>query len=137
MNVVSFGLAQPAQALAIIGKTLAQAIAEELLQMREAVIAEALGEAHQGRGLHARMLGDARHRAERHLLGMREGEGRELLQPFRHGLAPAQQQSPKAFVIVRDGIDRHFRAVPHGAGLPFALFSARSTDLDTDRPKME
>ncbi len=93
VNVMSFGLAQPAQALAIIGKTLAQAIAEELLQMREAVIAEALGEAHQGRGLHARMLGDARHRAEGHLLGMREGEGGELLQPFRHGLAPAQQQS--------------------------------------------
>ena len=74
MDVMPLRIAQAAQTLAIIGKAFAQAIAKDLLQMGEAVIAEALGEAHQGGGLHARMLGDARHRAEGHLL--RDAPGR-------------------------------------------------------------
>ena len=88
------------QPLAIIRKPLAQAGAKDLLQMGEAVIAEALGEAHQGRGLHARMFGDPGHRAERHLLRMLEREGGELLQPLRHALAAAEQKRPEAVVIL-------------------------------------
>ena len=53
MDVMSLRIAQALQPFAIIGKAFAQAVAKDLLQMREAVIAEALGEAHQGGGLHA------------------------------------------------------------------------------------
>ena len=97
--------------------------------MREAVIAEALGEPHQGRGLHARVFGNARHCSEGHLLRMRQREGRQLLQALRHRLAPTQQQSAKTFVIVRDGVDRHFRAVRHGAGLRSPYFQPEAGSL--------
>ena len=94
--------------------------------MRETVIAEALGEPHQGRGLDARVLGDARDGAEGHLLRVRQREGRQLLQPLRHRLAPAEQQRAETFVIVRDGVDRHFRAVRHGVGLLSPYFACKS-----------
>jgi len=100
MDVMSLRIAQALQPFAIIGKAFAQAVAKDLLQMREAVIAEALGEAHQGGGLHACVLGDAGHRAEGHVLGMREGEGGELLETLRHRLAAVEQKRAQPVIIL-------------------------------------
>jgi len=116
VDVVALLAAQGPQPLAVVRETLAQAVAKHLLQMGEPVIAQALGEAHQGRRLNPRMLGDPRDGAEGHLLRVLHGEGGELLQPLGHGFAAAEQQGSQAFVILGSGpSDRLRRACPSSA----------------------
>ena len=95
------GLAQGGQALAMVDHLPAQPRAEHLLQLAEAGIVERLGEAHQGRGLHAGPRRDLRRRAEGHVVEMGERVVGDLLQPLRQGRTALAQQRDEAVEILR------------------------------------
>jgi hypothetical protein len=59
-----------------------QAVAEQPLHLAGAGIAEGLGEADDGRGLHPAALGDHRQGLQRHLVGLVQHIAGDLLQPL-------------------------------------------------------
>ena len=87
--------------LGIVGPTVAQMGAENRLQVGKAGEAERLGEAHQGRSLHLRPLGDLRGGAERDFVGVVEHEGGGLAQALGQRRLDLDQPLLERFIVLR------------------------------------
>ncbi len=81
--------------LLVAQRPVAQPLAEDALQVGEALITEMMGEPHQRRRLNIRGRGDARRRAEGDLVGIAEREGGDLGKTLRHA------RSLRSMIVLR------------------------------------
>ena len=79
-------------------------VLEQPLEIGKAGIAEDLGEAHQGRRLHAGLLGDLRDRAERHVARMLPQEDGDLAQALRKMDGAGRKHRAQFLVGLRLGV---------------------------------
>src|SRR4029453_14496372 len=90
-------------ALLVVGDTVAQARAENLLEFGKALITHGLRKADERRRLHERLLGDRGDGAESDVVRIVEGEGRDLAQALGQGLAALDDQRLEGCKILGSG----------------------------------
>ena len=83
------------------GHAFAEPLAEHLLQVREAPVAQNLGKAHQRRGLHLGLAGNRGDGAEGHLVGVIERVGGGLDEALRQGGRALGEEGAEALEVPR------------------------------------